>query len=117
MYVYLAVALLSAALSFGGAWKAQSWRYAEKDRDRLVAQMLTEKVERKTVDKAAEGHEKDKVQIRAVTKTITREVERIVREPFYVDAPACFDDAGLRQLANAAAGRAHVASEPSGKVP
>jgi hypothetical protein len=116
MYVYLAVAMLSAALSGVGAWKVQNWRYAAIEKDRIEAAAEKAKFDRRAVDVAAAGHEKDKAAIRTVTKTVTREVERIVREPFYVDAPACLDADGLRQL-QAALGAAHPASQPAPAVP
>jgi hypothetical protein len=118
MYVYVAVALLSAFLAGAGTWQVQDWRYASKEADRLEQVREDRMRSEKNIDTAAVGHEKDKVQIRTVTKTVTKEVERIVREPFYVatDAPACFDADGLRQL-QAAIAPAQPASEPARKLP
>lgn len=65
-------------------------------------------------DKAAAGHEADKVQIRTEFLTITQEVERVVEKPVYRDV--CFDDDGLR-LIRAALGRGAAASEPASTLP
>jgi hypothetical protein len=115
MYVYLAIAILSAALSGAGVWKVQNWRYAAMEKDRIEAAAEKAKFDRRAVDVAAVGHEADKQRIRTVTRTVTKEVERIVREPFYVDR-ACLNDDGLRQL-SAAIGAADPASSASRPVP
>lgn len=115
---FIYVALLAAILSGFGTWKVSEWRHdsAEKARIEMEAKERVRKADK--IDVASVGHEKDKVEIRTVTKVVTKEIERIVREPFYVavDAPACFDDAGLHQLA-AALGSAPAASEPARAVP
>lgn len=118
MYVYVAIALLSAFLAGAGAWRVQDWRYAAKEADRLELVREDRMRSEKNIDTAAVGHEQDKARIRTVTKVVTKEVERIVREPFYVaaDAPACFDADGLRQL-QAALAPAKPASEPQRAVP
>lgn len=65
-------------------------------------------------DKAAVGHEADKIQIRTEFVTITREVEHVIERPVYRNM--CFDDDGLRLLGNAIAGRP-AASQPTPAVP
>lgn len=112
----LYVLALVAAMSFAGAWRIQDWRH-DSDSLKQVVKAEAKKEERAaTVDTAATSHEKDKVQIRTVTRTITKEVERVVKEPFYVTGDACFDDAGLRLIQQAAAGSAPVASQPASAV-
>lgn len=119
MYVYLALALLSAALSGFGTWRVNEWRHDSLDKARIEQAREDYVRKEKRIDVAAVGHEKDKAQIRTVTKIITHEVERIVKEPFYIatDAPACFDDSGLLQLRAAVAGQPATASSAPGAVP
>lgn len=103
IYTYLATALLSALLAFGGAWKVQDWRFGAKEKERLEAIERTRRFDEKRIDVAATGHEADKRDIQTKFVTITEEVERIVREPFYVNSEQCLDDAGLRSLRDAIA--------------
>lgn len=118
IYTHAAAFLIGAAVAGAGAWKVQAWR---ADSAELAQQEVAREVRiarDKTIDTAAEGHERDKTEIRTEFVTITEQVERIVREPFYVaaDAPACLDDDGLRQLAQAIRPSA-PAGEPSGTLP
>ncbi len=117
MYVYLAIALLSAALSGAGAWRVQNWRHDAQEHARMVAAgELKRKLER-GIDAAAVGHEKDKRKSGERFKTIDKEVEHVITQgDFYgSDAPACFNDDGMRQLAAAVAASA-AASEPARAV-
>jgi hypothetical protein len=114
MYVYLAIALLSAALSFTGAWKVQSWRHAAMEADRLeqAAKETARKVDK--IDVAAVGHETDKTSIRTVFRTITKEVAHVVEKPVYRNV--CLDADGLRVLSTAING-GPTASVTAGGVP
>lgn len=116
MHLYIVAALI--ALSGFGVWKVQEWRHAAIDKERIEAAAEKARFDRRAVDAAATGHEKDKRDIRAAVRPVTKEVERIAREePFYAPAaPACLDDAGLRQLEAAITGPAPVASQPAGAV-
>lgn len=125
MYIYLAIALLSAALSGAGAWKVQEWRHGAKEADRL-AQMREDRSRReKTIDNSAVAHEKDKTRIKTEFVTITESVEKIIKEPFYVAIPgasgptdtACLDAGGLRLIAQAIAGTADPAGKPAPALP
>jgi hypothetical protein len=112
----LALALFVAGFAGGIKWHVGI--VAARDLAAVEARQEKERNDRKAVDVAAVGHEKDKAQIRTVTKTVIQEVERIVREPFYVaaDAPACLDADGLRQL-ETAIGAAQPASKPARALP
>lgn len=114
MYVYLAIALLSAALSGAGVWEVQNWRYAsiEKDRIEQAAKEAARKLDK--IDTAAVGHEKDKTRIRTVFRTITKEVAHVVEKPVYRNV--CLDADGLRVLSTAING-ATTASVTPGAVP
>jgi hypothetical protein len=95
-------------------WQVHSWKADAEKLDALVAADMQRRVIVMTIDKAAEGFERDRVEIRTKFVTITQEVERVVEKPFYRDA--CFDDDGLRQL-SAAIGATPAASQPAGTVP
>jgi hypothetical protein len=114
----LYVLALVAAMSFAGAWRIQDWRHDSASLKQVVKAEAKKEERAATVDAAATSHEKDKVQIRTVTRTIVKEVDRVVKEDhFYaVDSPSCFDDAGLRLIQQAAAGSAPVASQPASAV-
>lgn len=123
MYIYIAIALLSAALSGIGAWRVQDWRYGAKEAQRLEQAREDRARRERGIDVAAVGHERDKERIRTVTKTVLQEVDRVVKETFYVavpgpagPVPACLDDAGLRLIADAI-GPARAASQPARAVP
>ncbi len=104
MYVYLFVFLLGVAISGGGMFKLQNWRHDSQEKERMEAVAEKSKFDRLAVDNAAAGHEKDKESIRAVTRKATKEVEKLVREPFYVQSEQCFDDAGMAAIKTATDG-------------
>lgn len=110
------VIVLLVALAAFGTWKVQEWRHDALEKQRIEAQREKERNDRRTVDVAATGHEKDKVQIRTVIKTVQVEVDHVVEKPFYVASEQCFDDDGLRAVATAARGAAS-ASEPAHPMP
>ncbi len=116
MYVYLLAAIIVAAISGAGVWKVQQWRH---DSEKLaIAEKVREDrvLKEKIVDKAAVGHEKDKVQIRTVFRTVEKEVTRVVKEPFYVDG-ACLNDDGLRIVAESLGPAAPASGVAAGAVP
>lgn len=118
IYTHLAAALIAASAAAFGTWQIQEWRYGSKEAERLEAVARDRMRAEKNIDTAAVGHEKDNGRIRTVTKTVTREVERIVREPYYVDSGAgCFDADGLRILSDAIAKHADPASVTPRAVP
>lgn len=118
IYTHLAAFLIGAAVAGTGAWRVQSWRADSAELARVELARETRIARDKTIDTAAQSHEQDKTEIRTEFLTITEQVERIIREPFYVaaDAPACLDADGLRQLATAIRPGA-PASEPASAVP
>jgi len=113
MYVYIAIAIIAAALSGAGTWRVQDWRYGAKEKDRLEAVARDRMRAEKTNDTAAVGHEGDKVRIRKVFVPINQEVERVVEKPIYRDI--CFDDDGLRLIATAILATT-TTSQPAGTV-
>jgi hypothetical protein len=114
VYVYLAVALISAALSGAGVYRVQEWRYAALDKQRIEAAAEKQRMDEKRIDAAAVGHEKDKAGIRTVFRTITKEVAHVVEKPAYRNV--CLDSDGLRVLSTAIHGGT-TASVTAGGVP
>lgn len=115
LYLIVGIALVSALLSGAGIWRVQNWRHDSQDKARMEAQAETEKLRRLSVDKSAVKYEGDKVKIQTVFQKVEVEVEKIVKEPFYVDG-ACLDDSGLQQL-RAAARASEPSSVPASTVP
>ncbi len=111
---FLAIALLAASLSGFGIWKVQGWRHDSQEKERVEAAIEKAKFDRRTVDNAAASHEADKGAIQTKYVTVTKEVERVVKEPFYV-AGQCLDADGLRVLSEAI-GPAAAASQPASAV-
>lgn len=116
LYLIVGIALVSALLSGAGIWKVQNWRHDAQDKARMEAQAETEKLRRLSVDKSAVKYEGDKEKVRTVFQKVEVEVEKIVKEPFYVGSDLCFDDSGLQQL-RAAARAAEPASVPAATMP
>lgn len=114
IYTHLAAFLIGAAVAGAGAWKVQNWRADAQEKERLEQAAEKRRIDAKTIDTAATGHEADKREIRTEFLTITQEVERVVEKPVYRDV--CLDADGLRVLADAIAPRA-AASEPARAVP
>jgi len=114
MYVYAAILIAGLLGGFTSAWKVQAWRHdaAEFARAQVEARDRVKKIERG--DEAAAKHEgfKAKEDVRYVT--ITKRVDRVVKEPVYRNI--CLPPAGL-QLANDAIAGRESASEPSTTVP
>lgn len=116
MWFYVALLILGLAGGGIGAWKIQGWRQGAMDKERLEAAAEVAKLNRISIDKASEGHEKDKGQIRVKYKVITNEVSHVVKTPFYVTSELCFDGAGL-QILTKATRPASAASQPTGALP
>ena len=116
LYLIVGIALVSALLSGAGIWRVQNWRHDSQDKERMEAQAETEKLRRLSVDKSAVKYEGDKEKVRTVFQKVEVEVEKIVKEPFYVGSDLCFDDSGLQQL-RAAARAAEPSSVPASTVP
>jgi len=116
MYVYLAIAILTAALSGIGVWRINEWRHASNESERKEQEAENRKLMLRGIDKAAEGHEGDKAAIRTKYVTVTKEVDRVVTQKFYVDGGMCFDPDGLRVI-EAALKPAAAASVPAPAMP
>lgn len=101
IYTHLAAALIAGAVAAASAWQVQEWRYGAKEAERLEEVARDRMRAEKNIDTAATGHERDKTRIRTEFITITETVERVVREPFYLQAEQCLDAAGLRSLSDA----------------
>jgi hypothetical protein len=96
IYIYVAIFFAALALGGTGAWNVQTWRYEAKDKARIEAQIELDRNNRKLSQAASEGLENDRTKTEIKYRTITREVEKIVERPVYLQQ--CFDADGLRAL-------------------
>jgi hypothetical protein len=114
MYLYAAILIAGLLGGFTSAWKVQAWRHdaAALARTQAESRDRVKKIERG--DEAAAQHEgfKSKEEVRYVT--ITKQVDRVVKDPVYRNI--CLPPAGL-QLANDAIAGSEPASEPAPAVP
>lgn len=101
IYTHIAAALVGLAIGFAGAWNVQAWRWDSADLKRLQQQQSQARSQIRQIDKASEGYEGDRAATRTEFIEITKEVERVVQKPVYLNV--CLDDDGLRQLERAAA--------------
>lgn len=108
--IYLVVFAAGAA----GGVKFHAGLIAQRDleAEHAAAKTVARRVDR--IDVAAVGLEKDKAKIRTEFLTVTKEVERVVQKPVYLNI--CFDDDGLR-IANAAIHPAAPAGQPASTLP
>ena len=114
LYLQAAGGLILAAAGFFGGWQVRDWQAGADDAERLRANAAAEIRRADAIDGAAAGFEQQKERIRVQTLTVTRDVERIVDRPVYLNQ--CLDDDGLRAVA-AAAGASAAASQPAPAVP
>lgn len=78
MYVYVAIAILSAALSGFGSWQIQSWRHdAEKAAQLAEANRINAKRSSVSIELGQKSNAAQ-VRVRTVTKTIVQEVPTYV---------------------------------------
>lgn len=98
MYVYLAIALVAAAVSGFSAWEVQGWRFAAHEKERIQQEQKDALHRAEKVDVAAVAHEKDKVQIETKYVVVTEEVEHEVEKPVYRNV--CVGPDGLRILSD-----------------
>lgn len=112
----LQLALALVIFAAGGAAGIKYHAGVDAQRELLALEATAKETAKKLDrgDKAAAGHEADKVRIRTEFLTITEEVERVVEKPVYRDI--CFDDDGLR-IIGAALGPSPAASEPAPALP
>ena len=113
MYVYVFVALASAAVASVGTWQVQNWRYGSIERDRLEMQAKDQFRRAERVDIAAAGHEKDKVRIETRYRTVTKEIVHEVEKPVYRNV--CISPDGVRNINDLI--DFEPAGEPEGAVP
>ena len=109
LYTYIATALISAALAFGSAWKVQAWRFGAMEAERLEAQAELVRINAKAADAAGSAHESDKAKIVVKWRTITKEVDRVIKTDLY--SRECWNPDGLRVLATA------ISNSPTVAIP
>ena len=114
IYTYAAVAVVAAVLSAGSTWQVQGWRFDAREKDRIEAAAELASNNRQAAQSASEGLENDRTRIEVKYRTITRNVEKIIDRPIYLQR--CLDDDGLHAL-RGALGTASDTSEPADAVP
>lgn len=113
----IGIAAVVAAGGFAGGAQWHAGRDAVAARKADAAAQVDASNKRKVIDSAATGHETDKEEIRVVYRTVTKEVQRVSKTPFYAADQLCLDDAGLRALASAPSPARASASQPAPAVP
>ncbi len=102
----LVAIVVALTVGFASGWKTHQWRtdsaVLKETQKTVVAQ-----------DNAAVAHEEFKAKEVIKYRTIIKKVDRIVKEPFYLDG-ACLDDNGVRAINEAISG---AASQPSPALP
>lgn len=78
IYTYVATALVSAALAFGGAWKVQAWRY---DAERLEIERAASARLIREVDRTAQIEGEKNAAIRETVDNLVSELDRLRKRP------------------------------------
>ena len=89
------------ATGFGTAWEWQSLRADSAALERIESEREGKVLQAKRVGAAAVGYEAARGSTRTEFLTITERVDHVVQNPIYLGT--CFDDAGLRAIADATA--------------
>lgn len=116
MYLYLAIALLSASLSGFGVWKVQDWRHDAQEKERMEQANELRRINAKTSDTSSASYEKGKTSETIRYQTIFESVEKIIDRPVYRDT-LCWDDPGLRALDAALSRDSAAPGQSAGAVP
>ena len=98
LYLVGGAAVISAAVSFGAAWKIQDWR---ADAARYAAQqdlVQSQKDNAKLVDRAATAYADGQANAKVREVTVEKEVRRVVQKPVYLER--CLDDDGVQLVAD-----------------
>ena len=112
--IQLAIAFI---IFIAGAAAGVKWQigiHASKELERIAAQERETLRRTDKIDTAAEKHEVAKAKIVERFHTIREEVDRVVEKPVYRNT--CFDEPGMRAVADAIAAIAKAASEPAPAV-
>ncbi len=99
-----------AVLSFICVWMSSQLNKADAEKEEAVAAAIkpyedAAKTHTQELEKASEQYEKLKSEQRVKTETVTREVQKIVERPVYLNQ--CFDDDGLSAI------NSHITSDTS----
>ena len=92
----LVAAALVATLSFGAGWQVESWRCAARDKTRIEAELKAGVEKAKVTNKASEGYEAKKEEVRIKYVRTTKVVEKLVERPVYRNN--CIDEDGLKAI-------------------
>jgi hypothetical protein len=98
---HLAVALVAAAIGAGGAWQVQGWRWRAADADRLELEREARRGQEVQADVAAVRHETKRAGLQQQRQALTQETDRAITAAPDFHAGMCWDDGGLRAIADA----------------
>ncbi len=88
--------VMAAVLAASCTWKVQDFRYAAKERNRLVAEAQVIEANRVQTAAAAAGLEADKQEMEIRYETITKTVTKFIDRPVYTNI--CLDDEGIAAI-------------------
>ena len=97
----LAVGLVALAIGAGSAWQVQSWRWAAADADRMEVEREARRGQEIRADGAAVRHETTRAGLQQQRQVLTQETDRAITSSPDWHAGMCFDDDGLRGIADA----------------
>jgi hypothetical protein len=115
VYVYVAIALGLIISGFTGGWKVRDWKSAKDDQARTEQTAKETAIRAQRIDTAAVSHEDFKVRASVRERIVVKEVDRVIKEPVYLNE--CIDDDGLRILASDIAARTLAPSVSASGVP
>jgi len=98
------IALVLAAMCFGGGWKIRDWKAGADERAAVEQAAADARRRTKDADTAASFYEKSKATQDVRERVVIKEVTRIVSRP--VLQQMCFDDDALKVLADDVSARA-----------
>lgn len=113
-----AAAAAAIMLFAAGAWIGHTMTASSYEKDIIEAQIEKQaavEAAAALANEQAEELEKARAQREIVYKTITKEVERVVNRPVYLNV--CLDDDGLRLINDALAGPSTAPGQPDAAMP
>jgi len=115
--LYLKVGILVVGMA-GSAWAARSWTNAAWEASMLAAEQAHTKAMLRELEKsnaAAADLETERAKRKVVTRTVVKEVERIVASPGF--DRVCFADDAVRAINSTISGEALSAPKPDSRMP
>lgn len=101
IYIHVAAAVVALAVGAGAGWQVQAWRWRAADADRLEIERESRRGQEIRVDTAAVRHETTRAGLQQQRQVLTQETDRAITAAPDWHAGMCFDDDGLRGIADA----------------